>query len=75
MTNGLSKDFISDRSNENLLDPSSPEKLPEKVNIDYKPATGEIQMVEIAVDVWALVLYLALILFQCIFNGISYFEL
>jgi len=51
MTNGLSKDFISDRSNENLLDPSSPEKLPEKVNIDYKPATGEIQMVEIAVDV------------------------
>ncbi|WAR13612.1 ITPR1-like protein [Mya arenaria] len=49
-TNGLSKDYISDRSNENLLEPGSPDKMPDKINVDYKPATGEIEMIDIAVD-------------------------
>ena len=47
MSNGLSKDYISDRSNENLLQPNSPEKLA----IEYKPCTGEIEMSDMVVEV------------------------
>lgn len=43
----MSKDYISDRSNENLLQPSSPEK----VHIEYRPQTGEIEMTDAAVEV------------------------
>lgn len=51
MTNGLSKDYISDRSNENLLQPGSPDKIPETLNVEYKPKTGEIEMVDIVEEV------------------------
>ncbi|KAH3769470.1 hypothetical protein DPMN_170739 [Dreissena polymorpha] len=51
MTNGMTKDVISDvitdRSHENLLESRSP---PDKFNIDYKPATGEIELVNVAVE-------------------------
>ncbi|XP_053402419.1 inositol 1,4,5-trisphosphate receptor type 1-like isoform X7 [Mercenaria mercenaria] len=50
MTNGLSKDYISDRSNENLLQPGTPDKMMEKLNVEYKPDTGEIEMVDVVVD-------------------------
>lgn len=54
MTNGLSKDYISDRSNENLLQPGTPDKMIEKINVEYKPDTGEIEMIDIIVDVYIL---------------------
>lgn len=52
MTNGMAKegfsDVISDRSHDNLLEAGP---LPNKFNIDYKPATGEIELVNVAVEV------------------------
>ncbi|KAL4234550.1 hypothetical protein ACF0H5_006191 [Mactra antiquata] len=50
VSNGLSKDYISDRSNENLLEPGSPDKMPEKLAIEYKPDTGEIEMIDITME-------------------------
>lgn len=45
--NGLSKEYLNDRSNENLLQPSSPQK----VHVEYRPHTGEIELTDVVVEV------------------------
>ena len=48
LTNGMSKEVISDRSSENLLLPTTPEKVADK---ETKVPSGDLEMLDIVVDV------------------------
>ena len=48
LTNGMSKEVISDRSSENLLLPTTPEKVTDK---ETKVPSGDLEMLDIVVDV------------------------
>ena len=48
LTNGMSKEVISDRSSENLLLPTTPEKL---IDGETKLPVADVEMLDIVVDV------------------------
>ena len=48
LTNGMSKEVISDRSSENLLLPTTPEK---KVDNEIKTPLTDLEMLDVVVDV------------------------